>query len=426
MGFLDFLKNIFGQDEKKEDMDDIPDTVEDIKLAELRRWIDSSFGNISDDVGSELKDLGRQISEEKKKMKTNADKLMKAETDDPNLSKREIHFMEGNRSAYIQKVNAFLGDIDVPDGVGGYPEFCDRFDKAIGYFGGKTIRNHQIVRHFLRDDAAEVSHNLNNIVELVKSIKKITKKMKSGEKKRLKEKVVETEKVIERKNELGKSIKTEEDGISKLKKKIGEDEKRIKDIEKGQDYVKFAELSKKRENLLHDKDDLKNSVYHMFSVISPALKKYERISKESKIVKKYIDNPIDTLLDKNGNEIVGITGKIVASIESGEIELKDKKREKIIQELDKFRVDYFEMFVERYSEVKMKVEDMDRELGMIRIKDEIEKMKKSVEKENILLREKKSEIEKMEREMGSIDVLGIKKDLGKAISKCVDRTVRVL
>ena len=70
MGFLDFLKNIFGQDEKKEDMDDIPDTVEDIKLAELRRWIDSSFGNISDDVGSELKDLGRQISEEKKKMKT--------------------------------------------------------------------------------------------------------------------------------------------------------------------------------------------------------------------------------------------------------------------------------------------------------------------------------------------------------------------
>ena len=426
MGFLDLLKNIFGQEEKKEDIDEISDVVEEIKLAELCRWINSSFGNTSLEVSSELKDLGRQISEEKKKMKANTDKLMAKVLDDPNLSKREIHFMEGNRKAYAQKINAFLEDIDVPDNCEKYPEFCDRFDKAIGYFGGKTIRNHQIVRHFLKDDATEVSNNIKNLVELIKKIRKITEKMKGSEKKRLKEKVIKVQKVIEQKKELGNSIKTEKEGISKLKKKIGEDEKKIKEIEKSRDFVKFSEVSKKKDNAMRDIDELKNGVYHMFSVINPALKKYERVSQDSKVVRKYIDNPVDTLLDKTRDEIIDIAGKIIESIEKGDIELKDKKRDKILQELDKFKVDYFEMFIEKYSEAKMKVGDAEKELGEIKIKDDIEKIKKSVEKYKIMLSDKEIEIVKMEKETGSINVSDIKKGLEETITKEIGRSVRVM
>ncbi|MCK5347244.1 MAG: hypothetical protein KAR20_27735, partial [Candidatus Heimdallarchaeota archaeon] len=147
---------------------------------------------------------------------------------------------------------------------------------------------------------------------------------------------------------------------------------------------------------------------------------------DSKVVRKYIDNPVDTLLDKTRDEIIDIAGKIIESIEKGDIELKDKKRDNILQELDKFKVDYFEMFIEKYSEAKMKVGDAEKELGEIKIKDDIEKIKKSVEKYKIMLSDKEIEIVKMEKETGSINVSDIKKGLEETITKEIGRSVRVM
>jgi len=58
---------------------------------------------------------------------------------------------------------------------------------------------------------------------------------------------------------------------------------------------------------------------------------------DDKIVRKYLDNWLKALLEDDNLKIVDVLNKMKSPMIKGELELKDKKRDKILQENRKSR-----------------------------------------------------------------------------------------
>ena len=427
MGVFDFLKKFFGQEEEKETKADAVRTVTEVKLNELDAWIDSYFSDRDvEDKDSEIKIISKDISEEKKKMRENVAKLIDEVIEDPNVSVREKHFMEGNRKAYVQKVNAFLKDVNPPENQEDCLEFCKSFDKALEYFGSGTIRNYQIVSHFFREDAIDISHNLNSIVKLVKKIKDFTQADQTVKMEKLKNSVKEAEESLRKKERIGDDIKTVKDDILKIEKKIKEKEGHIEKIKKSDEFTQFTRLIEKERLFKEERDDVKGEPLRLFSVIGAALKKYERISLLHKLVNKYIENPLKTLLEDKDLEIGDILCKMKEAIIKGEIELKDKKKDKVLNELERIDKDYFEKFIKKYRGLCGEIDKIGLELKDAEVKKKIDCFGDNLKKDNLKLKEEKIKIKKMKKDFDNIDNKNLKNTVEKMIENETDEIVKVL
>ena len=105
------------------------------------------------------------------------------------------------------------------------------------------------------------------------------------------------------------------------------------------------------------------------------MKKYERLDLKNKWVGGYLNNSLEALLEDKELKILEIIGKIKEAIAKGELELKDKKKDKILQELDKLDKDYFNLFLSKYNELNKKYIELKSEIGKIDLIKELAQLK---------------------------------------------------
>jgi hypothetical protein len=122
---------------------------------------------------------------------------------------------------------------------------------------------------------------------------------------------------------------------------------------------------------------------------------------------------IDSLLKDKDFEIVGIVERIRDGIVKGEIWLKEKKKKRILFELNKMNKNYFENFLTKYEELNEILLKVSEEISNIDAVERLEKMKKNLEISKNKLREDKEKIAKLSGDLSKINVEELREELKK-------------
>jgi hypothetical protein len=416
MGVFDFLKKF--SKEKEE--------IKEIKLDELDGWIDSYSKDMVDNVTSKLESIKEKINKEKKKSKENIGALDKAELRNKNVPERVKQIIDGNRSTYIQKVNMLIEKVNLPGNFDKIIEYCDSFDMDLEFFGKSTLKGHQVLQEFFGEEVRNVAENVRDMGKLVKVAKSILKNAKMERISELKHKIRGTEQKRIRKVEIKDNIQSRTSELRTLKEKIAENISEIKKIKTEAEYKKVIGLIDSKKTLKQNLEELEKELWHSFSVIEPALKKYERITLEKELAGKYLTNSLKTLLKDSELNVVKLLEKMKTSIIDGKIELKDKKMEKILNELDRLNTDYFRGFLRRYNEVKDELSELKSVIEVSTTIKEVERIKEELYNYDDKLKLTKDNIDGMTKEVEGIDMKALKKDLEKSVLGRIGKRITII
>ncbi|MAG15584.1 hypothetical protein CMO88_00830 [Candidatus Woesearchaeota archaeon] len=410
MGFFSFLKR---SSEKKEE-------VKEIKLEQLDEWADSLSKKTIEDANSKLSVLRTSITEQKNGVQKNLRILMNAELKNPSIPERVKQIREGNRTTYVQKVNLLLEQVSFPEELDKIVVFCNEFDTALSDFSSSTMKNYQVLQQFFENEVSSISVNIRTLDSLVKEVKKAVEDAGIEKHTELKNKVANVQKKIKQKQEIKEKTKLMEEELKKENEQIEKTQKILQELEQSKAYLKFNELVNEKQKLEQEIEELKNQLLHSFSVINTALKKYERLTLDDKLVRDYLKDFFKALLEDSQLKIAEVIDKMKASIEKGELELKDKKKVKILQELDKLNKTHFEEFLNKYSELDKKLTELSSEIEKEEVSREAEQLKSSLRQTNYRIEEAKHKLQQKTTEFEAIDIEQLRNNLEKDIKENIE------
>ncbi|MBU0466979.1 MAG: hypothetical protein KJ718_02460 [Nanoarchaeota archaeon] len=395
MAFFDFLRRSSKKEEQKQ--------LEEINLNEIPDWIGSKSNKIFENLDSEFEEIREKISQEKIALKQNLKNLEQAELKNKDIPDRMKQIMEGNRRIYVHKINSFIRKINFPSDTDEALNFAVSFDSELDKFDKSIGKSHNILEEFFPEKANLVSTNVKNIDKLVKEAKSKIKNSEVEKVNELKNHVSSTLNKIKQKEEGHKRLKLLEEDLKFHKETINNKESRLEQLQQQETYKKIIELMETKEQLEQKIKENESKFVHSFSEIETALKKYENLS-ENKLAKRYLEDSLNALLGDKDLEILGLLDAIKKAIASGDITLKDKKKDKVIKELDSLDKDYIESFLQTHTNSNKDLSELDSKIRSSNILKEIENLKDELKQDNTNLEKDKFKIGKMKKETEGIDV----------------------
>ena len=345
MGIFSFLKGLG----KEEEIEKEP---EDLVLTDIDARINSFSKNVLDNLDQELVDIRKKIDEEKTKIKKNLLLMEEKEPENKNLPERARGIIDGNKKSYAIKIKGFIEIINIPEDIKDVPNFCDGFNESLDNFGKKTIKNFGVLQQFFGDNTKAISISINNINSSVKKAKEIVESSDVESMKELRDNLDDINKTIEMKEQIKKEIEIAKEKKKKYDVDLKERKTKIKSLETGDKHKSFVELSTKEESLKKELKEVEHQLSSDFLYILPSLKKYERLTLDFALVKDYMKNHSKALQKDEDIKIVGVLDKIQGSIKNGKLELKDKKKDRMLKALSRMDKGYFEEFIARSGELK--------------------------------------------------------------------------
>ena len=392
--------------------------LESIDFSELRQWFDEkSKQNISElnkyieDKNSELKEL---IGNTKQKIEI----IKNAKLPNPDISEREKHFLEGNRETYVKSTLHLINQIEnnklSPEN---YDQYFSNIINEIEKFVKSNLRAFQILQEFLAHESSSIGSNIRKIELLINKQKEFFEKNNYKTIVKIKERIIQAENDINRKNKLSENALIVEQEIRDLIEKRDVVYSEIKNLENNQ---LLQDLLKKLKDIENKIKQQEQEIIHFISQIESALKKYSKISTQNqKVSENYIAQPIQALLDDNNFIIIKIINEIKSLIENNNIEIKDSRREKILDLINELNNESLNDVKNQIIDLKKIKESASKEIDnlpeFILLHKKLEELKHLNEK----IEKEQDYIEELRREMQRIKPEELINDLQNDINKIV-------
>ncbi|MFH1592027.1 MAG: hypothetical protein ABIB47_01535 [Candidatus Woesearchaeota archaeon] len=416
MGIFDFLKRSSTQKEE----------IKEFNLNDLASWLDSKSKESLENINLELTNIRKSLEEEKTKIEENLQKLNEIKLKNPNIPERAKQMRNDNKKSFTQQVNFLLSKINFPEELNQIQEFHDSINESLDYFAKSTKRSHIILQEFFGNEIQAISTNLKTIANLIKKGKEKAESPEIEKLNELKNKLLGIQQKIKRKEELIKKITLTEKELLNQTQKIKEEETDLTKLEQSSKHKEVLSLINKKKILKQELEQIKVPLINSFSALMPALRKYERLTLEDELVKDYINNTLNTLLEDEELRIAEVLTKMKDSLTKGDLELKEKKKKKILKELNKLDKSYFESFLKKHNELKKDLVKYLSEIEKFDIIKEIEDLKQKLKEVKIKLEEDKNNLKEMTKELEQIDIDNLKKKLEKEIKEKLSPEVKII
>jgi hypothetical protein len=369
---LSFLKRIFRKEQE------IP--KEEVELHTLSSWFDEKTSPKIDEWNSELANVNQRVLAEKQQTVLHLDALNKAELMNQNIPERAKHFMRGNREAYYKKVSLFLDKILPPQKVEDLPVFHSAMQEELKELMQGTAKSFQIMQEFFANESRQVMSSIGNIEREIIAFKQAFDTAGLDVLDSTKNLIID----FQTKTKLNQALETDLETRKKEMENFSSELKQLKeDIELLQKDKKLNEIKDKLKQVQAQGEAIRERIALPFSVINPALRKFERITYRHRMVaQKYIESPLDALMQDLHLGILKTLQDLEKSILNNRIDLRDKKRDKTLEILKLLTKEYLGNFLSEYGHIK---KDQDKLIKQINALDVIQ-----------LLKEKKERIKKLE------------------------------
>jgi hypothetical protein len=405
MGIFNFLK---GLSEKKEETVRGP---ENLKLEDINIKIDSFSKTVLNDLTHRLGDIGKNLEKEKDEIMKNLEFMESKELENQNIPGRGREIIEGNKKSFATKIQIFIDSLNFPKDIDAVSGFCKDFNSSLRNLEKKTVKNFGVLQQFFGNNTKAISTSLSSINHSVKTAKNSMERPDLQNMLELKNKFNEINKTIELEEKLRSELQIAKEKKEKYSVALKERKNKIKKLEECEKYKSFVELSVKKNNLKKELVEAGHQLTDDFFYVLPSLKKYERLTLDTLLVKEYLQDHSKALHKDKGIKIVDVFEKMTVSIKNGKLELKDKKKDRILKALSKMDRNYFENFVDKSKNLKKNIKELRAILEKITEVAEIKRLKEKLEIEETRIEENKKAIENLQSKLNNINIEDLRKRL---------------
>ncbi|MFA5361238.1 MAG: hypothetical protein WC290_02210 [archaeon] len=321
------------------------------------------------------------------------------------------HAVETSKKQLLIQLERMLGKInptDIKNNINSYREYSKKSESLLIGEINSFRKNIAYTSFYHQDEMKELGEFLQNILNNLHELnQKFDYNKEIFEFENFKEKIGSS---IQRKKEL-KQIQREINALSEKIIKKQEELKKYEDkIDSNKSNPKFLEIiqaEKELSELTNEKQDLKLQISALLLNIDRPLQRYKQLlesgrkkgSKEEKeTINLFITNPL-LALKKDPKAIMfkKILKDIRESILEGEIDLKEKEKEKRLEALDEIiKYDFFGTVFWKMNELQKKQIELNKSISSNPIK-------KDIEEENKNLKEMDSELKELVKKTEELD-----------------------
>jgi hypothetical protein len=350
---MGFLKRLFKKEKK-------PAEKSTINSSELSEWFESKthdiINKIVHDIGHEFSEIKSGIEDAKKALR----ELENAKLMNEGITLKEKQFMEGNRLAYIKKVNYYLSKISPGKmSLSETHSFVNNYRKEAIDFSKGSLRAFQITKNFFGDQLDEITKCIKEIDSSINAVSDILNQDNMTAINETKTKIKELNGLIQKREELISSIEEDEKNYEELKVAKADYELKIIRLKKHPAYLELQELNERLKGFEDELKILKSQFLDSFMQVDKALKKVSKLGDEG-LIAKYLEDPVSALLSDSELKILDTLRRTKEALEADQLEIEEKKKEKIVTRINEITKEYLVSFVVRHNDFELKKSDVNR------------------------------------------------------------------
>ncbi|HLC96978.1 MAG TPA: hypothetical protein VJH97_06685 [Candidatus Nanoarchaeia archaeon] len=405
---LNFLKKLFKNEPEQ--------TATILKVDELKEFFNTKSKSLTEELNVKIKDLKEKVAREVEKTRENLINLKKAELRNPNIPVRARQIMDGNRESYIRAVSKLINEVEIANSYDAIALFCLTFEQTLHQFAQSTAKAYQVLQEFFAHESREVALNIKEIDSLIKELGTLVRANKLDGLRSLKDAIIELQNDREYRITLVKKINELNGEMDKARSLISNLTNIQEELHSSNEYTELLSLEEMRRKLIKNIEDEKAKINHSFSVIGAALKKYSRITlKDSDLLDSYVLDPVPSLMRDEQLVIVGLLEGTAKSIHNASIDLKDKKRERILEELQQLDHAFLSGYRRNLKELVKKIKDLDERIQTNHSKAKLDDLAEKIDSSKQKAAKLDEEITFSDKELHKIDVESKKRNIQEKI-----------
>ncbi|MBI2548570.1 hypothetical protein HYW21_04430 [Candidatus Woesearchaeota archaeon] len=420
---LKFLKSLFQTKQQKEEA--IPDIA--IHVEDLPNWFEKQIQKHQEKLKEQVEPLLAQLPEKITAANEQFLLLQNAELQNKNIAQRAIDVMQGNRESYVKQYQLFLERLKLPqpERSQDIADFLVWFNAEINRVGTSTQKNYLVLQEFFAHESGKAMKSMKEISDIIQQINVVMAQSRMEKLHEINASIAELRERITIQHEFIVKMNLEQEALKEMEQKKEKIQLNVAKSKDAADYQMYENLITEREKVENTLKELESTINLQFSMVLPALKKYEYLN-ESLTLSNYLTDPLAALYTDEEVKIVNFFPKIKEDIISGAIELKDKKKEKILETIDALSKEYLLSLILQCKEKQKKRAELERKIAqnmarknMIDAEYRLEYLQRQQEKA-------KEKILKLQEQVNKIDLSGNKKTLEEQISNALQLTLRIL
>ena len=307
---LKFIKNFFKTEEPKPSIE--------VPRDKLLAWFDRHV--YTENMQNDFKSYVQNIQQTFTAIQQNITALEQAEIkeQDQVVEGKVKNIVSGHRDNYARELKRFIGLIEYPESysLGELVAFNNLFNSYLDEFSQRSAKSYQATQHLF---FKEVETIFNDIKLLSKFSQKFSKQTESlHQVQQVRTTILSLHDMTSQKEKMHSEVESKNKRLQQTVAQKKEAECELEQAKLSDDYQYYTELQEKLKNFDSEKERIGYDVFSIFSKLSRALRKQERLSPNKRIT-SYLDNPMVALIDDNELGIVSILNQLQLKIRNEEI-----------------------------------------------------------------------------------------------------------
>ena len=396
---LRYLKKLFRNEEARK-----------LSLNELKAFAREREESQKNFISREIRNAFGNIHGECIEIRNAIRELKEAELQNKNIPPKAVSIMEGNRSAYIKKVELFLKFLEGGD----YESIEHRFGEELVQFGKSTIRPYSVLQEFFAHESANVSRHIRKIDACMAALRAVRSEGKLERIQKLAEKINDLEKHYGQNMRIKNELSESESIRASLLQSLSQAERQLSAEKESDSYREFLETQRNLEVMEHKKMGRESELVQHFSVLERGLRKLSK-SGDQKPISYYIEDPVNALKSDKELFIIEILSRLNREVE--DLDLKDRKKGKTLQEISFLSFDYLKSFLDELSTIENKIELLKTSIGKHEYFNKAQKLQKETEDLRASLRDCEASIRRLDDELGVPKGSSIRQEINELLKE---------
>jgi len=390
-----WLNKILGKQNQQK-----PRTADTVAFRDLKGWISDRTRAELGGFFESAAQIFAEIEETKEELIRDIKSLKVAEP--PELPSRVLRVGFAARDSMIKQINVMIDRISTP--AKDYPdimEFCRSADVVLDSTIEKSAKSHHRAKYLFPKEVGAVFTDLRNLKISLAKLRDLLDR--EGAKIKGFEGIKGT---IQRIDDIKRDVVSGNSEIKKNGSKIDEIKREISDctneleqLSQSKEWSSFVELEDRLNEREMEANNIKSNVTELFIPLNKALNRMKKQSESgrytlSKKQKELLDVCLENPILADAADVNDFLIEMLQIVESGALGLKDKKRDKIVDQIDQI-MDSFAPKKERYDALKSKTHEIEHQISDLTIS----KTKTALERQ---LSEKNREIAQIDEDLADL------------------------
>lgn len=394
-----------------------------VKLEDLDRWFDERTKHYDSELNNYTKQKILEIDSIKKEIETANEELMGAvPEEEEKIMPKVRNVVEGARKNYIRQITQLMKDILIQGkDTDTLISSCSAAQEKLNQFAKDSAKSYYTTQHLFHRQVRILAQHINRLDKIVRELNGSIKNSKTVKALEMKALISKLKKNISLLGEWKELIGKLEEQKDILMNQEKRVQQDIKESRQSEEYKEYEQNIKDIGAFRHGLKKKSDDVFELMAPLETALKKYERIALENQgIIKKYMENPVKALIEDKEKKLLDILGKLKNSIEKGSLDLKDKKKEKTIKIMNSITKEEIEAMQKNYTDIEKKIAEIKDSLGKNKAKSKEEGLLNEKQKTSDELQNTEREVRETKERIEKINIEKEKKEITSKIKELLN------